>query len=342
MCKFWDTVPEPLLWLLALLALASYSPADASFTTSGLDGRADNWVGRLGAWAADMASFLFGFSAWWLVPVALRAWLSALAGLLRAEVPASDIPAQAPARWPFWLGLALLLAASTALEWTRLYRWEEAVPGGHAGGVLGYVLGSSSMLWLGFAGSGVLWIALGVLGASLALRFSWVRLADGIGLYIDAWRERRQGRAEQAQDRRLGEEALREREQVVEVQRQVQEEHLPLLIEPARAELPISQRVVKERQKPLFAELLDTRLPQVDLLDHRLLVHRILDVERDLLDDRPPALLAHREHARDGRHELGRRRLGRLGGGGHQERGPRGDGCQRDGQREDRRDPPAR
>jgi S-DNA-T family DNA segregation ATPase FtsK/SpoIIIE len=51
------------------------------------------------------------------------------------------------------------------------------------------------------------------------------------------------------------------------LQRQVQEEHLPLLIEPARAEVPISQRVVKERQKPLFAELVDTRLPQVDLLD---------------------------------------------------------------------------
>ena len=37
-----------------------------------------------------------------------------------------------------WLGLALLLAASASLEWTRLYQWEALVAGGHAGGVLGY------------------------------------------------------------------------------------------------------------------------------------------------------------------------------------------------------------
>ena len=33
---------------------------------------------------------------------------------------------------------ALLLAASSSLEWTRLYHWESRVPGQHAGGVLPY------------------------------------------------------------------------------------------------------------------------------------------------------------------------------------------------------------
>jgi S-DNA-T family DNA segregation ATPase FtsK/SpoIIIE len=32
-------------------------------------------------------------------------------------------------------------------------------------------------------------------------------------------------------------------------------------------EVPKSDRVAKERQKPLFTELADTKLPQVDLLD---------------------------------------------------------------------------
>ena len=63
--------------------------------------------------------------------------LSALARWLRGEPAPSRSTAP---RWPFWLGLVLLLAASTALEWTRLYRFEAALPG-HAGGVLGYVLG---------------------------------------------------------------------------------------------------------------------------------------------------------------------------------------------------------
>ena len=35
------------------------------------------------------------------------------------------------------------------------------------------------------------------------------------------------------------------------------------------AEVPKSERVAKERQKPLFRELPDSKLPQVDLLDAR-------------------------------------------------------------------------
>ena len=108
--------------------------------------------------------FLFGYSAWWLVPVGLRAWLAGLARLIRGPQSGPVAP-----RWMFWLGLLLLLAASCALEWTRLYRWEPLLPG-HAGGVLGFALGPLSMRWLGFAGSGVLWIALLVVGMAMALR----------------------------------------------------------------------------------------------------------------------------------------------------------------------------
>ena len=250
-----------LAWVLFTLALLSYNPADAAFTTSGSGAPPFNKVGLLGARAADLAYFLFGFSAWWLVVVALRAWLSTLARTLRPEPTTPHAPV-----WAFWLGLVLLLAASSSLEWTRLYRWEGLLPG-HAGGVLGVVLGPLSMRWLGFAGSGVGWIALLVLGSSLALGFSWVRLADSLGERLDAWRQRHLGRREALEDRRLGEQALREREQVVEVQRQEVEDHAPLVIAPVLPELPKSARVAKERQQPLFVELVDTKLPQVDLLD---------------------------------------------------------------------------
>jgi S-DNA-T family DNA segregation ATPase FtsK/SpoIIIE len=248
-----------LAWLLFVLALATYSAADPAFTTSGADTPLHNKAGVVGARVADAAYFLFGFSAWWLVPVALRSWLAGLAGLLRDD--SSHVP-----RWMFWLGLVLLLASSCALEYTRLYRWEPALPG-HAGGVLGYLLGGPSVEWLGFAGSGVLWIGLGVAGAALALRFSWLRVAEAIGERIEALRQRRQGAREQAEDRRIGEQAARERE--VDVDSQLHEEEVapPLVIEPTVAEIPRSQRVAKERQRPLFAELVDTRLPQVDLLD---------------------------------------------------------------------------
>ena len=223
--------------------------------------RCATWSASSGARVSDIALFLFGFSAWWLVPVALRAWLSSLAVALRGD--AVGVPAP---RWVFWLGLVLLLTASCAIEWTRLYRWEALLPG-HAGGVLGVTLGPLSMRWLGFAGSGVLWIALGLAGMAMALRFSWLRVAEHIGERIDTLRQSRAGRRELEEDRRLGEAAAREREEVVEVQRIEVEEQLPLLIVPPVPEIPKSQRVAKERQKPLFAELVDTKLPQVDLLD---------------------------------------------------------------------------
>ncbi len=255
-----------LAWLLCLLAMVTHNAGDTAFSTSGNGQALHNRAGLLGARLSDMALFLFGFSAWWLFPVTLRAWLSALAWLLRAEPAPAAAPEQRPPRALFWLGLVLLMAASCALEWTRLYRWESLLPG-HAGGVLGYTLGPLSMRWLGFAGSGVLWIALLVAGSALALRFSWLQLADSIGAALAHLRATRQDKREAEEDRRLGDLAARERDAVVEVQRHDEDEQAPLHIEPALPQLPPSPRVAKERQKPLFAELVDTKLPQVDLLD---------------------------------------------------------------------------
>ncbi|MDP3670285.1 MAG: DNA translocase FtsK 4TM domain-containing protein [Telluria sp.] len=256
------------LWLLAVLSMATHSAADPAFSTSGTGAALFNKAGMAGAWFSDLAYFVFGYSAWWAVLVALRTWLGALAGVLRSDatVPAHTESARRPV-WLFWLGLALLLAASASLEWTRLYQWEARVAGGNAGGVVGYSLGKLSQHVLGFAGSGVLWIAALVAGISLALRFSWLRAAEGIGAWVESLRERRVERIERAEDVRAGELALRERELVVDVEHQLQEDHLPIVIEAPVIDVPPSARVVKERQKPLFVELADTKLPQVDLLD---------------------------------------------------------------------------
>ena len=249
-----------LLWLLGVLALVTHHPADPGFSTSGAGGPLHNKAGLLGAWASDCALYLFGHSVWWLPVVAARAWLAALMRGLRGDV---DPPEGLPR---FWIGLALLMAASTALEWTRLYRFEDSLPG-PAGGVIGFLLGPLSMKWLGFAGSGVLWIAALVGGMALALRFSWLRVAERLGTAIESLRVRQQVRRERAEDQRIGEQAQRERDETVEVERQVVEDHAPILIEPTMVEVPKSTRVAKERQKPLFRELSDTKLPQVDLLD---------------------------------------------------------------------------
>ncbi|MEO7855138.1 MAG: DNA translocase FtsK 4TM domain-containing protein [Rubrivivax sp.] len=248
------------LWLLLLLALLTHHATDAAFSTSGDGAALRNKAGLLGAWISDLGLFLLGYSVWWLVPVGLRAWLAALARPTQAiEEP------QRP--WgALWIGLALLLAASCSLEWTRLYQWETQLPG-HAGGVLGYTLGPLSTRWLGFAGSGVLWIAALVAGMSLALRFSWLTLAEWIGARVDDFRQLRLHRKEQAEDRRIGEKALIERDREAQTDQPAAAPAVPLVIAPAVVDVPKSERVAKERQKPLFVELADTRLPQVDLLD---------------------------------------------------------------------------
>jgi S-DNA-T family DNA segregation ATPase FtsK/SpoIIIE len=254
-------------WLLAVLALATHSAADPGFSTSGNGGPIHNRVGTAGAWFADVAFFLVGYSVWWAMLVGARIWLGTLARTLRAgAAPPDSVAAKAP-EWPMWLGLVLLLAASASLEWTRLYQWETQVAGGNAGGVLGLLLGRASQSLLGFAGSGVLWIAMLVAAASMALGFSWLRVADVLGAAIENLRSRRVERIERAEDARLGAEAIRERDEVLEFEHELHEQHLPIVIEPTLVDVPKSTRVVKERQKPLFSELVDTKLPQVDLLD---------------------------------------------------------------------------
>ena len=253
-------------WLLALL---SYSAQDPAFSTSGAGGPIANWGGRIGAWLADASYFLLGFSAWWCFAAGVRAWLATLARWMRGgSGEPADRTRLSRTRLAFWLALAVLLCASTALEWSRLYRFEARLPD-HAGGALGYMIGPLGVKWLGFTGSGLVWIALVVLGAAVVFRFSWSHVAERLGAQIYGFIESRREQREIAQDLAFGQQAAREREEIVLEERIEIEEHhpIPVLIEPTIVDLPKSERVAKERQKPLFTELPDSKLPQVDLLD---------------------------------------------------------------------------
>ena len=263
------------LIIFATMALASYSPHDAAWSTSGTGGPLHNWAGKLGAWLADVAYVALGFSAWWCVAAAVRGWLGGVTRWMNGGQPAAAEKVDRSVwsylmstRAAFWLGLLLVLAASTGLEWSRLYRWDDALPGS-AGGILGYLGGPIAVQWLGFTGSALFGIATLVLGLALAFRFSWSRLAERIGAGLYALVESRRERREIAQDLALGKQAAREREEVVHHEREVIEEQhpAPVLIEPTLVQVPKSERVAKEKQKPLFTELPDSNLPQVDLLD---------------------------------------------------------------------------
>ena len=251
-----------------LLALWSYAPQDAAWSTSGLgtSGGAANWGGRLGAWVADASYFLLGYSAWWLVAAAIGAWT----GSLRRWVRGSEIRSR-PGRQSviFWCGLVVLLVSSAALEWSRLYRFEPLLPG-HSGGVLGYVAGPLAVKWLGFMGSGLVGVVLTVLSIGWVFGFSWGWLAQRVGAAVEFVVQWLQTVRERARDEAAGRRAVRERQEVLLGEREEQEPAVPpavQIVEPAMAEPTPSTRVVKERQRPLFSELPDSPLPQIDLLD---------------------------------------------------------------------------
>ncbi len=259
-------------WLLALL---SYAQTDAAWSTSGHGGLTVNRAGRLGAWIADASYYLFGFSVWWLLAIGVRTWLAGLATWLRQDAAptASTVGTPLPHAWlsgrpAFWVGLVMLLCASCVLEWSRLYSFDGRLPGS-SGGALGSLLGPFVLRWLGFTGSGLVAILLGLAGAALAFRFSWGNVAERIGATLHTRLESSRKKREAVQDIALGQRAAREREVVVTGERvEIREHHPePVHVEPVVLEVPKSERVAKERQKPLFSDMPDSKLPQVDLLD---------------------------------------------------------------------------
>ncbi len=278
-----------------LLSLTTYSPQDAAWSTSGMaEGLLlANRAGRVGAWLADCSYFAFGFSVWWCVAAGVCAWLSTLARWMRGDADTGPGSAYSPLlrRALFWGGLALLLAASTALEWTRMYRFEALLPG-HAGGVLGYVLGPISMQWLGFTGSGLVGIVLAVTGAALVFRFSWGHVAERLGARIDTLVQSRRAQREVAKDLAEGKRAALQRakgllderiepaeeallQPVPEIAFEAPVPASPALrndtgfAAPVRTE-PVRAVPAKERPKPVAAATAPdaaSHLPQVSLLD---------------------------------------------------------------------------
>ena len=268
-----------LFWFVALL---SYSPLDASWSTSGnpdsaggVQLTARNWGGHIGAWVADASYFLLGFSVWWALAAGSYVWLASLARGLRRE-PLDPEKSRLASRLKFWLGLTLLLLASAALEWSRLYRFEFRLPG-HAGGVLGYLAGGMGVKWLGFAGSGLVFIGLGVIAISCVFNFSWSRVALAMGAWVDNLIVSRREQREVAEDLAAGKKAAREREETLIDERiEIQGHHpVPVIIKtpviaPSKSEgrAQASAPVLHSASGTSASLLpLDSKLPQVGLLD---------------------------------------------------------------------------
>ena len=158
-----------------------------------------------------------------------------------------------------------MLLASAALEALRLYRMPATLPQGRAARSDSFSAAGLSKA-LGFNGATLLLIALLAVGWSLFTGMSWLRLMERIGAALEAIAARLRARREERRDRLLGAAALEQREHAVEVARDV-ETHEPVIVVAPVPELPKSERVVKEKQKPLFEDLPDSPLPPLALLE---------------------------------------------------------------------------
>ncbi|HEX7273634.1 MAG TPA: DNA translocase FtsK 4TM domain-containing protein, partial [Casimicrobiaceae bacterium] len=257
-------------WLLAValfgylaLILATYTRSDPGWSFSGSAAAIANKGGVVGAWLADLLLYLFGVSAWW--------WVFGGIILLVAEYRRLSAHNQGDfeARHHPWLalpGFGCLLLASCALEALRLYRLPVSLPQG-GGGAIGQLLGQSLARALGFNGATLLLIALFAIGWSLLTGMSWLRLMERLGAAIEGVLAKLRARRDQRRDRQIGAAALEQREHAVEAVRESEDSREPVVVVAQVAELPKSERVVKERQKPLFHELPDSPLPPLALLE---------------------------------------------------------------------------
>jgi len=254
-------------WLLLLsialyliLILHGYDRDDPSWSHSASSALTNNPGGVLGAWLADVLLYVFGFSAWWWTAFLVqRVWAGyhgiSPNGLFdRREL------------WVALSGFALLLLSSSALEALRMYSAAVSLPDKH-GGMLGNALGNLLAHLLGYTGATLFLLVLIATSFSLFSGLSWLRFIDRLGTVLEVSFFWLRNAWQTWQDRRIGTNALVERQVVVREEKKRVEEHQPIYIEQPVQEVPTSKRVETEKQASLFAELPDSPLPPLHLLD---------------------------------------------------------------------------
>ena len=252
------------------LVLASWDPADPSWSHSVHAATTLNKGGTLGAHVSDFLLFLFGYTAWlWVVLLAQRVVFGfyRLTNLLSPQPSAEVLPR---VRWEVGIGFTLMFIGAMGIEALQLTQVGANLPAG-AGGQLGKLLAQLMSLSLGTTGCTLLLLVFVAVGASLFFGFSWLHVAERVGGFIEKAVQRLLELKAAREDRRLGEAKKAERDETVVAKQEMLVHEHPVRIEPAVMSVPKSPRAEKEKQKPLFTVLPDAGssgdLPALSLLD---------------------------------------------------------------------------
>jgi len=253
-------------WLLLIagglylaVALYGYQPTDPAWSYN-VAGITSNPAGVFGAYVSDLLFYLFGFSAWWVVLLLLQqVWTG------YHHLGANSV-FNKRAVWIAMIGFVVLLLSSSALEAIRLHTLKIALPLA-PGGMLGMVLGDALERLFGFIGATL--VLLAVLAASFSVfsGLSWLRLMDWLGTIIESTWQWLARIWQTWQDKRIGTQAMSQRNALVEEEKRRVEDYQPIYIEMPILDVPQSRRVSAEKQAPLFADMPDSPFPPLHLLD---------------------------------------------------------------------------
>ena len=248
--------------LYLLLALVSYSPADPGWSRTGSSAAIANAVGRAGAWTADVLFLLFGYLAY-LFPMLLgwRVWV-----IFRDRRVVRDFSWEVLVLRSLGFVLAMLGGCTLAS-----LHFIAGLPE-TAGGLVGQVIAGSALSAFNMIGSSLIFLAVLLVGLTLATGLSWLALVDAIGQICIDWWDRlcdryhrwRQAAGEKAQARQ----AVEKRKQTFDHFIEKEKKRKPIAIAPVRKAPPEpSKRVQREKQGKLFKAEAVGDLPAISLLD---------------------------------------------------------------------------
>ncbi len=249
------------------LILVTYNRADPgwSHAVHGLGVR--NAGGRFGAWLSDLLLYLFGLSAWLMVPLFA---LAVARGAMRARGSLrADDPEFTRFAWERWLGFTLMFGACVILEAARTHGLGATLPMG-PGGIVGQSFAPFAFDSLGAIGATMLLLVTAGIGFSLWASCSWFHMCERVGEWVEAGFLRAREAIASRRDRKLGAVAATEREEQVQELRKVMDDldDEPIHIEQPVVQIERSRRAESERQPLLFADLPgNTQMPALSLLD---------------------------------------------------------------------------
>jgi DNA segregation ATPase FtsK/SpoIIIE, S-DNA-T family len=241
-----------------LLCLFTYSPQDPGWSHAGAPPHLHNMGGSVGAWAADLSFYLFGYLAYaFPLLLLLFGW-----SLFRDRDKAGDSPLEPTLRL---VGGVAFFVGGTGLAYLQS-SGPVALPAG-PGGIIGQAVGNQLMRGFGFTGATLFLCAVFLVALTLATGLSWFRLMDSIGrgmLFAFGWLG---SSARKAGDVRAARAARSERETVRKVDTVRQSKREPIKIEPTFSAMEKSERAAREQQIPLFSGIANSDLPPLSLLD---------------------------------------------------------------------------